>query len=393
MKRSFKFHFFRRLKISFSREKATSVMNFLLRNRIEFQGYYEAEEIAYLFCPKNEEGRLRALSDTGGYIIEGGVGITEGIKRSVRPGLLVGGALAAFLILFSGLFVWEVRISGNSDSDDDRIIEELRAAGFGVGSFLPTVNLDRVKNSFLQNSEDIGWISINLKGRIAEAVVIEKNKIPVTEAKGSCVNLIADTDAVICEIAVEKGTSVVKRGSVVKKGDLLVSGILPGAHETEFVTAKGKIYGECKKEFTVEIPFVQEEKKAVSQKKQKITLNFFGYPINIYEDTGNLTESCDTIVRKEDFTLFGIIFPVSYTEVYSVYYEASEKRLTEEETVLLARRELSARMTAALPEAELISRRLYGEFTETGYRLTAEIVAITDIARELPFTVSGKNQG
>ncbi len=372
-------------KISFHKKDTTYVMNFLLQNSIEFHGYSEAEERGELSCKKEKRERLDRLSAHGHYTVEPmNGGIISYIKR-IRLGVLVGGLLAAAIIFFSGLFVWEVRVETPAGIDDDAVVSAIEQAGLRVGSFIPTANLDHVEQTLLTLSEEIGWIHIYMQGSIATVEIVGKEEPPIGNIDASPANLIADCDAVITEVIVTTGKAVVKRGSVVKRGDLLVSGVLPGVHATEFVKADGAVLGECKKSFLVEIPLTYEKRKRESEKKQKISINFFGYSINIYEDTGNLDATYDTIYRRRDFSFFGLFsLPITWEETVLVSYVTEECRLTPVEAVRAAERSIRAEYVTLLGESELVSRSYHGEFREDSYFLALELVCITDITSSVP---------
>ena len=71
------------------------------------------------------------------------------MRLGKRAGLVVGGVLAVALIILSGLFVWDVQVSGNETLTEGEVIEELRACGFGVGSYLPALRVREIENRVL----------------------------------------------------------------------------------------------------------------------------------------------------------------------------------------------------------------------------------------------------
>ncbi len=378
-------------KIRFHIRDATYVMNFLLQHSVYFQGYTTAEDFATLSCKREDRKLLSSLSERGHFSLLPEKGGAFRFLKRVRPGVAVGAFLAAGILFLSGLFVWDIRVTGTAGMDDDRVVSALSEAGLRIGSFIPTANFDRVENTFLQASDDIGWIHIYMQGSIAMVEVIEKTEPPLNDEKRSAVNLVADCDAVITEIAVSKGKSVVKRGSVVKKGDLLVSGILTGVDTTEFVTASGKVYGECKRSFSAEIPLTYQKKIKESEKIRNIRINFFGYPINIYEDTGNLDASYDTIYRRSNLSFFGLFpLPIVVEETVFLTYRTEECRLSPIEAIRAAERTLRAESATLLAESELLSRKLVGAFRDDAYVLQLEILCITDITKPLPITLESE---
>ena len=94
-------------------------------------------------------------------------------RLRARVGLIVGAILALTLIVLSGLFVWDIQVSGNEALTENDVIEELRACGFGIGSYLPNLRVREIENRVLMASERIGWLSINTEGTVARVQIIE----------------------------------------------------------------------------------------------------------------------------------------------------------------------------------------------------------------------------
>lgn len=376
------------VEIRFPRVKQLRITNLLLKNHVEFFGYSVAEWECRLSVPYSEYKRVSVLLERESVHFSKPRGLWFSVRRRMRPGIAVGFLLAFFLLFFARMFVWDVRVADGCGMDDDIVIETLRENGFAVGSFLPRTDVDAVENAVMTVSDEIGWISINMHGMIAVVEVIPSREIPEAAGKETPQNLVAAWDALLTEIAVENGRTVVKWGQVVKKGELLVSGVVTGANETRFVAATGKVYGRVERDFTVEIPLTVTQKSAMQQKNQKITINFFGYDINIYRNTGNLPSKYDTIYKTEQIALpGGLSLPIFVKREVAVTYEETALALSESEAIRFAAEEMRAMLASALADSDLISKKTSGHFEDDRYILTVHAVIVTDIAEASPITV------
>lgn len=385
---SFRNDIFGNVEIRFPRVKQLRITNILLKNHVEFYGYSVAEWECKVFVPYSEYRHVLLLLQKEKVHFSEPRGLWFSFMRRIRPGIAVGVLLMFFLLFFARMFVWDVRVAEGCGMDDDIVIETLRENGFAVGSFLPRTDVDAVENAVMTASDEIGWISINMHGMIATVEVIPAKELPEAAGSETPQNLIAAADALLTEIAVESGRAVVKREQVVKKGDLLVSGVVTGANETRFVTATGRVYGRVERDFTVEIPLVITQKSNIKQKNQKITINFFGYDINIYRNTGNLPSKYDTIYKVEQISLpWGVSLPIFIKREIAVTYEDAAVTLTEREAVRFAAEEMRATLASALSASDLISKKTSGRFEDGKYILIVHTVIITDIAEASPITV------
>ena len=375
-------------KMMFSRKDSVKILNLLHKNKIEFDGYFEAEEKVCAFYPISFEKSIRRACKGLQVEFLSHEGLLQSIRRRLRPGVAVGLLLSLSLLLFSGLFVWEIKVEGNYNIDDDAIISALAEKGFRVGSFLPFTRLDQIENGFLVDSEEIAWLNINMRGCIAVIDLIERDATEPDLIENAPANLVATTDALVIELALVEGRSTVKRGEVVKKGQLLASGVLEGAHETQLVRASGDVIGRATRVFSAEVPLKSVKKVEREREKSKFSINFFGYSLNIFEDNNNLTSTCDIIYKDTHLSFFGLFdLPITVMEEYRVFYDEETVFLTEDEAKLLATRLLYADMAKALHEAELVSKKLDYAFDGETYKITCKTVYLGNIAERVPIAI------
>ncbi len=373
-------------------EKRVSVYNVFIKEGIASFGYREEGDTFILFVA------LRDLKKVSACLASQNLSPTSVEKRGLpaflknhtaRVGLLVGAVLFILLHYLSSRVVWDIRVVGNQQVSDGEILLALENAGLSYGTYISNTDLDAVAIEVLRASEGLSWISINLKGTVAYIEVMEKeggNDTKPQSNRGA--NLIAAEDAMIEEIEIVRGKVIARPGMSVKKGELLVSGILDGPKKTTFLRANGRVWGRVTKRFELEIPYKTEKKQYTEQKTQNISLNFFGFSINIFKDTRNSGGNCDTIDKRDRLFLpGGIPLPIFVDRKIGLGYESETATLTESEAVLLATRLLNERVASQLSDARILSRTLEGEFTENGYRAVVVVTCVMNIAQVRDFSV------
>lgn len=143
-----------------------------------------------------------------------------------RYALLVG--LSLSIAAAAGLVpvILVIHVTGNQSVSASEICATLSRLGFGIGSYGPSVNERELVNRALLELEDVGFLSINIKGVRAEVVVRESPKKPKIEDLTIPADVVAERDGVILEIGAKRGKKMVKNGDAVLKGEVLISGLV-----------------------------------------------------------------------------------------------------------------------------------------------------------------------
>ncbi len=379
--------FFPFSEITVNKAKKRELYSKALQKNINLWNYRDRGEF---FSVRISDGDLKILKDE--FDLQNSKIKKHGIFQILdflrgRLGIVAGLAVMLFTVWLSGKFVWDVRIEGNKNIDDDLIADKLAEAGLHPGSKISELKTGEISVRLLSSAEEISYVTINMKGNVAYVDVIEKSE-PNTDERplGKYANLVAASDGIIEEITVIEGNSVIGVGNVVKKGDLLVSGISSGLNKSEFVYAEGEVLARIKKKFRVEIPLENDIKVYSEDKTAGIKLSFFGKNINILKFSGNYGEFYDTIVCKEKISLFGIIdLPIYVEKTVVSRYTYQTRSLTNEEAVRLAYCRLNGDIYANLSSSMLVSKRTVGNFENGKFILTCEAVCIENIAVPLEF--------
>ena len=308
-----------------------------------------------------------------------------------RLGLVVGSFLALMLIVLSGLFVWDVQVSGNEEMTEGEVIEELRACGFGVGSYLPTLRVREIENRVLIASERIGWLSINTEGTVARVQIIEhisgenENAAPSQNPA----NLIAGVDGQIEYLELYRGNAVVTVGQAVKKGDLLVSGLYDSQTGSfRYTRAAGRVMARTERVLTVEIPLLYEEKVYEESYLQELEFSFFNFSRKIFKNSGNSDILYDIIKYNANLGQLGsnrLPVALSRTEVRPYHLEERERRA--EEALELCYTELAERLSSLSGEVQLLQKEIVTEVGESSVVLVCTLTCIENIALVQEFEI------
>ncbi len=286
-----------------------------------------------------------------------------------------------FIYFFSSDLVFDVRVSGNESISEEAVTEELRRAGFGVGSRWSKTDKNAVELAVLSASDTLAWISINREGRVAYVTVLELADVPPAPPTYPAANIVATRDCVIEEITVVKGTPVVRVGDTVRAGDLLISGIVESEGGTEYVMAEGVVRGSASEVVSTEIPREITESHPREGALAAFSIKIFDFNINILQSYGNLEGECAIIEENRNITLLGKRLPVSFTAKRYAEYDEITYALTDAQLPISAGKAHREDINTLLSGRDLLSIRTEGAFTDGGYLMQSLVVYSMEVGR------------
>ena len=375
----------------------TAAMNLCMQTRVQYRSFQWREDGGVCFSCTAAAAR-RFLADCQRQNIEVQILARRGLPRflaqvSQRAGLVVGAVLALTLIVLSGLFVWDVQVSGNLSLTEGEVLEELRACGFGVGSYLPTLRVREIENRVLMASERIGWLSINTDGTVARVQIIEHIEGENGDGSDSYgklpANLVATRDGQIEYLELYRGNAVVVSGQAVKAGELLVSGLYDSTTGSfRYTRAAGRVMARTEHVITVEIPLSYEEKVCEAPVLQEIELHFFNFSHKIFKNSRNSDALCDIIKYNSNLGKLGnnrLPLSVSYTKAQPYHTEWRER--SAEQALELCYEELSRQLSTLSGEIQLLHKEIVTEVGESAVTLTCTLICIENIAEVQEFEI------
>ena len=380
-------------RISVPRDKGAELLNVCMKYSYPYFKMGEENGELYVFCTAYTAFRLvvkcRELSVpcSCGKIC-GAPAIAASFFR--RGGLVLGLLAAIFIVCGSQNYLWDIRVSTYGDINADDIVAELAECGFYRGCSLNVFSADAVENLFLQRSEKVGWISVNMKGTVAFVEAIEKRTKPPSETKRAA-NVVASHDGIIVEALTYNGFRTVEVGEAVREGQLLISGAYgektPGLHITR---AAGRIMAKTFRTLSVEISLEYTEKVETGRTFCEKYINFFGKEIKVFSNSGNLGVSCDKIVDREICSFFGAEIPIEIRTENYIEYKTVQKTRNAAEAEALARAELE-RQLSELGVERIVGREERVELSGGKCVVELDLVCIENIAKTVEFTVNYKD--
>lgn len=303
-----------------------------------------------------------------------------------RVGVFIGAAFMVVTTFFSGSFIWDFEVVGNENVSTDEILAGLEALGCRVGAYIPSLDFELIANDFLLESDDVAWLSVNMRSSLAVVEVLERRKpleVPYDRrSEDGCANLIASEDAEIVLPTINSGKRVVSPGDVVRKGELLATGeISVGEDGVRFEYASGQVFAKVYREIRAEIPLEGEKKVYTGGKSERKIVKIFGKSKNLSGNGGIEYSKYDKITDEDKLTVFGTVsLPVTIRTETALEYETVPCVYTESEARSLARLDYRAQLDALLCDAELSSVEKTESFDGEKYVITGKIYLIKDIA-------------
>ena len=296
---------------------------------------------------------------------------------------------ALTVIIFSG-FIWDIRVEGNENITDSEIILSLSECGFEVGNFWMFIDRSEIEAAFLDASADISWINLNRRGSVAYVKVIEKDGAKESNNEDDYAsNLVASADCVIEEITVKRGTAVVKPGDAVKRGDLLVVGAMLSDVGDDWCAAEATVIGRIYDTISVDVGRRYENKIVEKSLLYSCKINFFKFSLNIFKRYRNLHNECDIIENEIKCSLFDRYkLPLSITLKYIPQYIYENGVYTDDQLVDVASSRLMSLIALRLENSDLIRIKTRGNFTDTGYTMSTEIVFLSDVGERVKLEIN-----
>lgn len=339
------------------------------------------------FCSLRAAGRLTAfvpsLSLTR--VSEGGVPIL--LRRLLlRPGLLVGLLLALVITVASGLFVWEVEITGNEQISNEELEQALSMLGLRCGSYVPALDGEALALRLRQLDDRIAYAAVNVSGTVVR-VQLRESVRPERPATAPA-DIVAAKDGVVTLPLAFAGECLVREGEVVRAGQVLVSGtVISEKHGPRTTRAAGRILARTTSVYTVRVPLVYEKKVYTGQVGHELELHFFGFQGKIFKNTGNIKGICDIIINNHAWKLSnGRSLPLWLTSAQALAYRWERATRSAEEALTLAKAELAAQLAADSAERVLLQRWLEVQADAEGVTLICTVVCEEDIGKTVAYT-------
>lgn len=272
-----------------------------------------------------------------------------------RRALLAGALLCALLFAVNSFFIWDFRVEGNAAVPAERILRELARCGLRRGSFVFSYRSQDLCNRVLPRLPELSWLTVNVRGCCATVVVRERIPRPQIVNESLPTNVVAVKDALVTEVRALDGLACVLPGATVTRGQLLIAGVVDTTGTeapsvpTRYLAGKGTVTGRTWYELSARIPLTVDVRVPTGAVLRRHALLFGQTRLKLYgKGSSNLHTTCDKIVTRTPWTLFGFALPITWeTEVYTLCTPAVRAR-TRAEAEALGRSVLEAYLASQI---------------------------------------------
>ncbi len=380
-------------RVRVQREDAGRILNLCRQRGFVYRNLRFRDDFLEMDCFPRTAGRLyREAADRGISVVLSELRGFPGIffRRRKRVGILIGLILCVGIAFWSERVLFYIQVDGNSHLSDRQVIEQLERCGFSVGDFLAGLDTSVLENRVLIASEDIAWISVNLRGNVAHVVIRERQEKPPKEEMTAS-NLVASRGGVIQWFEEIRGNPAVEIGDAVGEGDLLVGGIY-GKEDgpLRLTRASGRVIARTEHRFEIRIPLVYEKKEYTGVLKTEKYLNFFKKEVKFFANTGNLSTTCDKIDIVETYGLSATRpLPIWIRTVQVAEYTTVMATRQADAAEELAYYQLRVQMESRVPHGMLVRKSIKTELTDKEFILWCDAEYLEDIAKPVKIEIEG----
>ncbi len=273
-------------------------------------------------------------------------------KRTKRIGVLIGIALFFITLQILSMFIWTIKVEGNSTISGEEIVTCCERIGVKSGIKRDEINSGFLREKLLLECGGLAWCSFNVEGSRLTVNVTETNSVLNSQPS----NIVSDFNGVITEIFVESGTALVKKGDAVCEGDVLVSGVIEGVNGNKFVNSAAKIKANVFETIRESGEFSKENLYEDGKRKSKYVLEFFSIKIPLYLGETTLPANSERSVKE--FMLFGEHLPIKLYSRDFKFLSRESVTLTREELVVDLTNKIERKINDISAEYEVLNRNI-----------------------------------
>ena len=146
-----------------------------------------------------------------------------------RPVLIAGFALMFALLWLMGTRVWNIEIETPPDMDPAALPRMLYDSGLRVGMPVRAVRAHIIRNSVMEQSDKIAFLTVNMSGTTAKVRIYEKSSAEADDFPEVC-DVVSGLTGIITDIRIKNGTSMVRKWQSIYEGDLIASAEMTDKH-------------------------------------------------------------------------------------------------------------------------------------------------------------------
>ncbi len=300
--------------------------------------------------------------------------------------------LPVVLALLLGLVWWLqghilfFQVAGNETLPAQTVLEGLEQCGVSFFTPWDRLDLNLLKNQMLSRVPELGFVTVNQRGCVAEVEVRPREEKPVLSEGAGPANILAAKAGLITSVTVTGGTAQVKPGQLVTEGQLLISGVTDLDQTVMLSRARGEVYARTWERIQAVTPRSVTEKHPTGRKTTVYGLTLGKKTIKFCKTSGISYRNYDKMTSVKPLTLpGGYQLPLALDVTVFREYEPETAELPEPQAQELltaaVRRQLAGTMVAGeLLNLKSTVARMDDRYVLTG---TAECQQEIGVAAEI----------
>ena len=296
------------------------------------------------------------LNETANISVKGRYGLPVIMsKLKQKKGVLAGILLFCLMLLTGSQFIWDIEFDADKGIDLDTVAYALNNAGLMKGT--PKYKLkkpEEIKNIVLNNTDDVCWCWIYIKGTRA-TVRLRKNVFPpeMFDENIPC-DIIAMKNGIIKRVITKKGRCMVTENQAVSAGETIISGTFDFAEASGYqVHSRGTVeaYTEHIKSGIYKQNYCY--KTYTGRVQRFLTLKLYKWEIPLYIKNRERFKNYDSVERDYFVKHIGVGARVRELKEY----ETRKEPISYETAVAFAQKELERDISYELLQpARLVSK-------------------------------------
>jgi similar to stage IV sporulation protein len=368
------------------------LVNICAQNDIEFWDLRRiSPTTVHITVHMSGNKRLGALADKAGFELKEvkKTGVPFFLRKLRKRYFLLAGMLLMLLAVWGlSLFIWEIDVHGNETVPSQRIIEELKELGIGIGSLGPSIKSEAISNDMLLKIPELSWIAVNVSGSHADILVRERVPKPQIVDENAPKMVYALKSGIISKMSVLEGARVLTVGDTVQAGDILVTGIMDSiASGKRTVHAMAEVQARTWYEMSSQITLSMWQKEYTGEVRTKTAVIIAGIRINLYFNGGISFSEYDKITTEKSLALpTGNVLPITIVREKYIEYTPRRASLSILSAEELLQKRLMDRLKQKIGNGEIVETAFETKLDGDVLTVTLKAECLEQIAAERPFT-------
>ncbi len=239
-----------------------------------------------------------------------------------RVGIIAGVAVFFLVQAVLSMFVWNIKVNGNSKVKTGEIIAVCKSIGVYEGALSNNIDTNDARLKLLLKDGRLSWASFIIEGSKVTVNVLEEKKAQPKPRDPA--NFVALRDGVIEKVTVSSGKATVQKGQAVLKGELLATGAIEYTDGTTvFTRCAGEVFAKTERTLKASVPKNQNRNSKKTGKKftkeRQCQSSELLFPVDLFP----IPKNCDRKVSEYHYSRGDAYVPITF---YTAKFREFEKK-------------------------------------------------------------------